>query len=237
MQEVRDKVRGFLRDEVAKGGQGYIIYPLIEKSEQTELENVEDAFRDLSAGAFHDLRLAMVHGRVKAAERDAILTRFRDRQIDILLATTVIEVGIDNPNATMLVIEHAERFGLAQLHQLRGRIGRGEKASTAIAIAHPPVSEVARQRLQYFAQHTDGFLIAEADLQLRGPGEIFGVRQSGLPELRIASLWHDRDLMELGGRLLEKLVGGPDDLDSEHRRLYTYLQRTAEKHDLHLGGG
>ncbi len=237
MEDVRDKVRGFLREEVAKGGQGYIIYPLIEKSEDSELENVEDAFAELSTGAFQDLRLAMVHGRVKPAERDAILTRFRKREIDILLATTVIEVGIDNPNATMLVIEHAERFGLAQLHQLRGRIGRGEKPSTAIAIAHPPVSEIARQRLQYFAQHTDGFLIAEADLQLRGPGEIFGVRQSGLPELRIASLWHDRDLMELGSRLLEKLVTGSDNLDREHRRLYTYLQRTAEKHDLHLGGG
>ena len=167
----------------------------------------------------------------------AILEKFRNGKIDLLLATTVIEVGIDNPNATILVIAHAERFGLAQLHQLRGRIGRGSKPSTAIAIAHPPVSEIARQRLAYFAQHSDGFLIAEADLQLRGPGEIFGVRQSGLPELRVANLWQDRDLMETGRALLEKLLAIPADLDTEHRKLYTFLQRAAQKREIHLGGG
>ena len=237
MQDVRDKVWRFIRDEVRRGGQGYIIYPLIEKSEQSELENVEDAYRELSAGPFGDLRLAVVHGRVKPAERDAILKQFRGGEIDILLATTVIEVGIDNPNATILVVEHAERFGLAQLHQLRGRIGRGGRPATAIAIAHPPVGEIARQRLEYFAQHTDGFLIAEADLQLRGPGEIFGVRQSGLPELRIADLWRDRDLMETGRGLLERMIANHDSLDSEHRSLYTYLRKFAEKREAHLGGG
>jgi len=237
MSDVRDKVLQFIRDEVAKGGQGYIIYPLIEKSEQSELENVEDAHRKLSAGPFGNLRLAVVHGRIKPRERDSILEKFRDGEIDILLATTVIEVGIDNPNATILVIEHAERFGLAQLHQLRGRIGRGGKPATAIAVAHPPVSDIARQRLEFFARHGDGFLVAEADLQLRGPGEVFGVRQSGLPELRIADLWRDRDLMETGRELLEEILTDPGSLDSEHRTLYNYLTRVAERREIHLGGG
>lgn len=237
MADVRDKVWQFIRDEAAKGGQAYVIYPLIEKSEQMELENVEDAFQGLSAGALKGLRLGMVHGRIKPKERDTLLERFRDGRMDVLLSTTVIEVGIDNPNATILVIEHAERFGLAQLHQLRGRIGRGGKPATAIAIAHAPVSAVARQRMEYFAQHTDGFLIAEADLQLRGPGEIFGVRQSGLPELRVANLWLDRDLMEAGRELVEQLLPPPGRLDSEHGRLYNYLERAAERRDLHLGGG
>jgi ATP-dependent DNA helicase RecG len=226
-----------MRDEVGNGGQGYLIYPLIEKSEQSELENVEDAYRTLSVGGLRGLRFAIVHGRVKAKERDAILEQFRDGQIDILMATTVIEVGIDNPNATVLAIEHAERFGLAQLHQLRGRIGRGGKPATAIAIAHPPVSEIARRRLEYFAEQSDGFQIAEADLQLRGPGEIFGVRQSGLPELQIANLWQDRQLMELGRGLLETILTSPDNLDSEHRKLYNYLTRKAERRELNLGGG
>ncbi len=234
--DVRDKVWQYLRDEVKKGGQAYLIYPLIEKSDQSELENVEDAYMALSGGALRGLRLAIVHGRVKPKERDAILEQFRLGQIDILLATTVIEVGIDNPNATVLAIEHAERFGLAQLHQLRGRIGRGGKPSTAIAIAHPPVSEIARRRLEYFAEHSDGFLIAEADLQLRGPGEIFGVRQSGLPELRIANLWQDRQLMEVGRELLEKILTDQDKLDTEYRKLYTYLSRRAERRELNLGG-
>ncbi len=237
MADARDKVWQFIREEAAKKGQTYIVYPLIEKSEQSEMENVEDAFQELSSGALKGLRLGIVHGRVKPKERDEILAEFRAGRIDVLLATTVIEVGLDNPNATMLVIEHAERFGLAQLHQLRGRIGRGSRSATAIAIAHAPVSPIARQRLEYFAQHSDGFLIAEADLQLRGPGEIFGVRQSGLPELRVANLWRDRDLMESGREVLEQLITRTDELDSPHQRLYTYLQRAAEKREIHLGGG
>jgi len=235
--DVRDKVWQYLRDEIKSGGQAYLIYPLIEKSDQSNLENVEDAYRELSAGPLSDLRLAIVHGRVKPKERDAILEQFRIGKIDILLATTVIEVGIDNPNATVLVIEHAERFGLAQLHQLRGRIGRGGKPATAIAIAHPPVSAIARQRLEYFAEQGDGFLIAEADLQLRGPGEIFGVRQSGLPELRIANLWQDRQLMEIGRTLLEPMLTNPENLDSDSHKLYNYLTRKARRRELNLGGG
>lgn len=237
MSDVRDKVWEYIADEVAKGGQGYIVYPLIEKSDQSDLESAEEAYKMLSAGPLHDLRLGLVHGRVKAADRDRILEDFRDHKLDVLIATTVIEVGIDNPDATLLVIEHAERFGLAQLHQLRGRVGRSSKPSTAVAIAHAPVSPVARQRLEYFAQHTDGFLIAEADLQLRGPGEIFGIRQSGLPELQIANLWEDRDLMEAGRLLIERLITGQGELDAGLQKLYTYLNRRAESRAVNLGGG
>ncbi|MCK4631833.1 MAG: DNA helicase RecG, partial [candidate division Zixibacteria bacterium] len=235
--DLRDKVNRFVVDEVRKGGQAYIIYPLIEKSEQIELENVEDAYKELSGGVFADCRVGMVHGRVKSAERDEILRQFREGELDILMATVVIEVGIDNPNATIMVIEHAERFGLAQLHQLRGRIGRGEKQSTLVAMAHRPISDIARQRLDYLVSTGDGFEIAEADLQLRGPGEIFGVRQSGVPELKAADLSRDRDLIESAHQLLEQLFASDNHLDSDRKRLYNYLDRMTSSRITNLGGG
>ena len=235
--DARPGIYQFICDEVARSGQVYIIYPLIEKSEQLDLENVEDAFEELSQGPLSGLHLALVHGRVKASERDEILSGFRNGEIDVLLATTVIEVGIDNPNATVMVIEHAERFGLAQLHQLRGRVGRGEKPSTVIAVAHTPVSDIARSRLDYFVENSDGFQIAEADLELRGPGEIFGLRQSGLPELRAASFWRDKDLLEASRSLLERLFTASSSLDMVHKRLYDYLAKAADHRELNLGGG
>ncbi len=236
-QDVRDKVYQFVRDDVAKGGQTYIVYPLIEKSEQIELENVEDAYKELSAGALKDCRLGVVHGKIKAKERDEVLAEFFAGKIDVLLATTVIEVGLDNPNATIMLIEHAERFGLAQLHQLRGRIGRGSKQATLVAIAHPPISEIGRRRLEYFASTTDGFKIAEADLELRGPGEMFGSRQSGLPEFRTARISQDRDLIEASRNLLQTLFEQHNNLDSSYQNLYTYLSRTASLRDVYTGGG
>jgi ATP-dependent DNA helicase RecG len=236
-RNAREKVYQFVKDEVDKGGQVYIIYPLIEKSEQLELENVEDAYRELSGGVFSDLRVAVVHGRIKAPERDRILTGFRQKEIDVLLATTVIEVGLDNPNATIMIIEHAERFGLAQLHQLRGRVGRGEQPATVIAIAHQPISEVGRERLKYFVAHDDGFKIAEADLRLRGPGEVFGSRQSGMPEFQVADLWKDQDLLEAARLLLERLFEDTSTLDGEYRELYTVLEEHVTRRTLELGGG
>lgn len=235
--DTREKVHEFVRGELDKGGQAYVIYPLIEKSEQSELLNVEDAFKELSAGPFRSYRCAMVHGRVKAKDRDEILRQFREQEVRILFATTVIEVGLDNPNATVLMIEHAERFGLAQLHQLRGRVGRGGKQATVVALAGQPISDLAKQRLDYFAGNSDGFAIAEADLDLRGPGEIFGVRQSGLPELRAAHLGRDRDLLEAARLLLERLFRDRDQLDNPHLALLTYLSKSASVRDLALGGG
>ncbi|MDF1543884.1 MAG: ATP-dependent DNA helicase RecG [bacterium] len=236
-QNTVDKIYKFVIEQVAGGGQVYIIYPLIEKSEQLDLENVEDAFERLSQAEFKNLRVGMVHGRTKTRERDKTLREFREGNLDVLMSTTVIEVGIDNPNATVMLIEHAERFGLAQLHQLRGRIGRGSKKSTLIAIAHEPISDIASKRLEYFVENSDGFKIAEADLELRGPGEVFGVRQSGLPTLRAARLSSDRDLLESSRELLARLFEKTENLDSERLELYNYLKRKSEKSAVMVGGG
>ncbi|MDH3891109.1 MAG: ATP-dependent DNA helicase RecG [candidate division Zixibacteria bacterium] len=235
--DAREKVHRFVIDEVQKGGQVYIIYPLIEKSEQIELENVEDAFAELTSGMFSDLKVGVVHGRVKPKERDKILRQFHDGDLQVLMATTVIEVGIDNPNATLMVIVHAERFGLAQLHQLRGRIGRSDKQATLVALAHPPLSEIARKRLQYFSSTADGFAIAEADMELRGPGEMFGLKQSGIPQLKAARLSMDRDLIDSARSLLGRLHDKPNSLDGAHRRLLAYLVQAAEVKPTELGGG
>ena len=232
-----EKIYQFVEDEINKNGQAYIIYPLIEKSEQLDLENVEDAFSELSKNRFKDYKVGMVHGRTKSKARDKILKDFRDGNLDILMSTTVIEVGLDNPNATVMIINHAERFGLAQLHQLRGRIGRGEKQSTLIAVSYPPVSDYASQRLQYFSDNLDGFKIAEADLEMRGPGEMFGLRQAGIPELKVVRISSDRDLMEKARSLLEKMFRLQDNLDEEYQIMYNYLTNKAEKNNPRLGGG
>jgi ATP-dependent DNA helicase RecG len=221
--DVKDKIYDFIIEDVKKSGQTYIVYPLIEKSEQLELENVEDAFKDLSKGKFKELKLGMVHGKVKNVERDKIIYKFFNQELDVLLATTVIEVGMDNPNATIMVIEHAERFGLAQLHQLRGRIGRGTKQATLIAIAYTPLSEISQKRLDYFVSTTDGFKIAEADLELRGPGELYGIRQSGVPIFKTVRISQDLDLLENSRSLLEMLFNPEINLDSEYKYLYKYL--------------
>ena len=143
---------------------------------------------------------------------------------------------MDNPNATVMVIEHAERFGLSQLHQLRGRIGRGERQATLIAVAHPPLSDLARQRLEYFVSTTDGFQIAEADLKLRGPGELFGLRQSGIPQFLVARLAQDIDLIEPARRLLERLFAQQGHLDAEHQALLNYVSARVEHDRLALKG-
>jgi len=236
-QDARDKVHQFVIDEVRKGGQGYIIYPLVEKSDQMDLENVEDAYKELSTGVFRNLRLGMVHGRIKPVERDETLRRFHEGELDVLLATTVIEVGIDNPRATLMVIEHAERFGLAQLHQLRGRIGRSDKQATLVALAHPPLSDMAQRRLQYFSSTNDGFAIAEADLELRGPGEMFGLRQSGLPELKAARLSADRDLIEAARKLLAELFEPAAELNRDQRGLLSFLKQSESARTTRMRGG
>lgn len=235
-EDVRDKVYEFVRQEVAQGGQAYFIYPVIEKSEQSALESLEEAYRQLSGGPLSGLSVGMVHGRIKAPERERVISGFRERRINVLMATSVVEVGMDNPNATVMVIEHAERFGLSQLHQLRGRIGRGERQATLIAVAHPPLSDLARQRLEYFVSTTDGFQIAEADLKLRGPGELFGLRQSGIPQFRVARLAQDIDLIEPARRLLERLFAQQGHLDAEHQALLNYVSARVEHDRLALKG-
>src|SRR6516225_6008183 len=186
----------FLRREVAGGHQGYIVYPVIEES-KLELKAAIDQYERLSKKVFPKLRLGLLHGRLSSEEKDAVMQRFHKNEVQILVTTTVVEVGVDVPNATVMVIEHAERFGLAQLHQLRGRIGRGAQKSYCILVAPFRMTDEARARLDTMVRTSNGFEIAETDLQLRGPGEFFGTRQSGELGFHIANPVRDKELLEL----------------------------------------
>ncbi len=191
----REGVYGRIRGEIAAGHQAYIVYPLVEESEKSALRAASTMVHELAAGPLAGLRLALVHGRMKAEEKDAVMRRFKAGEHDVLVSTTVIEVGIDVPNATAIVIEHAERFGLAQLHQLRGRVGRGRARGHCFLVVPDWTGEEAYQRLRTLEQSTDGFHIAEADLALRGPGDFLGTRQAGLPDFRVANLLRDTALL------------------------------------------
>ncbi len=185
----------YIDGEIGKGSQVFVIYPLVEKSEKMDLQAAEEGFRELSEEILPRRKIGLVHGRIKSDQRDTTIKKFHAGDLDVLVATTVIEVGIDIPNASILIIQHAERFGLSQLHQMRGRVGRGSRRGLAVAVAYQPISDIGRRRLEYFASTTDGFKIAEADLELRGPGEFFGIRQHGLPEFRIANPVTDQELL------------------------------------------
>src|SRR5690606_43849 len=189
----REKVYDFIRGEVARGRQAYIVYPLVEESEKLELRSATEEYRRLSEEVFPDLRLGLIHGQLTGDEKDATMRAFAAGEVDILVATTVIEVGIDVPNATVMVIEHAERFGLSQLHQLRGRVGRGAEASYCILMASG--DGMVANRLRVFANTTDGFEIARADLRLRGMGDFFGARQHGVPAFRFFDPEKDDSLL------------------------------------------
>ena len=195
-EERRGKVYDFVREEVNKGRQAYIVYPLIKKSSRIEVAAAEEMYQRLKEDIFPQFRVGLLHGRMEGGEKFKVMERFKQGKINILVSTVVIEVGIDIPNTSVIVIEHAERFGLSQLHQLRGRIGRSSYASYCILISNPK-TESARARLKTMASVQDGFEIAEADLTLRGPGELFGARQHGfLPQLKIANLSTDIKLLE-----------------------------------------
>jgi ATP-dependent DNA helicase RecG len=192
----RDEIYELIRDQLDAGRQAYIIYPLVEESEKIDLKSATEMADHLQADVFPAYRVALLHGRMKQDAKDRVMHAFTTGQIHILVSTTVVEVGVDVANASIMVVEHAERFGLSQLHQLRGRVGRGEWESHCILMYQAPWSDDARERLKAMASTSDGFAIAERDLELRGAGDFFGTRQSGEPKLRTGDMVRDRDIME-----------------------------------------
>ena len=205
-----DEVWKFVRKQVESGHQAYVVYPVIEENEETELKAALKMYKELSNKIFPDLKVGLLHGRLDADLKDQVMRLFQQGVLQILVATTVIEVGVDVANATVMVIEHAERFGLAQLHQLRGRIGRGAAKSYCVLMTGGKVSEDGERRLDAMARTNDGFQIAELDLELRGPGEFFGTRQAGIPNFQVANLIRDRQLLEAAKREAAAVLAGPN---------------------------
>ena len=200
----------FVRKQVSKGHQVYVVYPVIAENEESELKAAIKMYRELSNKVFPDLKVGLLHGRLDADLKDQVMRMFQKGELQILVATTVIEVGVDVANATVMVIEHAERFGLAQLHQLRGRIGRGAAKSYCVLMTGGKVTEDGQRRLDAMVRTNDGFQIAELDLELRGPGEFFGTRQAGLPSFRVANIIRDAQLLEAAKREAAAVLAGPN---------------------------
>ncbi len=219
----KDEIYSLIKSELSKGRQIYIVYPLVEESEKLDLKSAiegAEAFKKI----FSENKIGLVHGKMHHAERETVMGQFTSGDIDILVATTVIEVGIDVPNASLMLIVHAERFGLAQLHQLRGRIGRGSYESFCLLLAYPPFSEDARRRLKAMEVTNDGFKIAEEDLSIRGPGDFFGTRQSGIPDLKIANIIRDIGLLEIARKEAFALIDTEPELKS-----YPLLKKAVQK--------
>jgi ATP-dependent DNA helicase RecG len=230
--ERSDEVWKFVRKQVAEGRQAYVVYPVIEENETTELKAALKMYKEMTSRIFPDLRIGLLHGRLEAGLKETVMRMFQKGELHVLVSTTVIEVGVDVPNAAVMVVEHAERFGLAQLHQLRGRIGRGAAKSYCILMTGGKVSEDGERRLDAMVRTNDGFQLAELDLELRGPGEFFGTRQAGMPSFRVANLIRDRDLLELAKREAAAVLAGPNseisqaEIDAALRIMRTRWQKT-----------
>ena len=211
----KNAVYKLVEDELKTGGQAFIVYPLVDESEKIELLNATNMAVLLQKTIFPDRKVGLLHGRMKADEKEKVMSLFKRKMIDVLVCTTVIEVGIDIPNATIIVIEHSERFGLSQLHQLRGRVGRGAKPSKCALITSEKKTAIAKQRIKVMEKTVDGFQIAEEDMRLRGPGEIFGLKQSGIPEFRLGNLVRDGDIMSRAKKTAEEILPklSKDELD------------------------
>ncbi len=222
--DAMDRVLSFVRKEAGQGRQAYVICPLIEESDKLDVQNAIDLYVQLSQ-AFPDLRVGLLHGRMPAAEKDQAMSDFAANETQVLVATTVVEVGVDVPNATLIIIMDAERFGLSQLHQLRGRVGRGEHQSHCILVADPK-SETGRERMKVMTETTDGFEVARRDLELRGPGDFFGTKQSGLPEFRVADMVADYETLEQAREDAAELTERPDFWRNEaYARLWDLLRK------------
>ena len=198
----RGRVYNYIKKHLGEGRQAYIVCPLVEEGENTDLKSTSEYYDELRNGEFKDYKLGLLHGKMKPRDKDSVMQSFKNGEIQLLISTTVIEVGIDVPNAVIMVIENAERFGLSQLHQLRGRIGRGKYKSSCILISDSRSADT-QKRLKIIKSNNDGFKIADEDLRLRGPGDFLGNRQHGLPDLKIADLYTDFDVLRSSGKAAE----------------------------------
>jgi ATP-dependent DNA helicase RecG len=229
-EQSRLQVFGFIRQQIREGRQAYIVYPLIEESETLDLNHLMAGFESISR-AFPEYHLSMVHGKMKSSEKDFEMDRFVRGETKIMVATTVIEVGVNVPNASVMLIENAERFGLTQMHQLRGRVGRGDFQSYCILMTGTRLSREGKERIETLVQTTNGFEIAEKDLKMRGPGDLMGTRQSGLADLKLTNLSTDGDFLEQVKTWAEALAEeDPDLLNPENQNLRLHLSdRLKEK--------
>jgi ATP-dependent DNA helicase RecG len=234
----RDKdkaqVYGKIEHELQKGRQVYIVYPLIEESEELDLKDATNMREHLQKDIFPDYKVSLLHGRMKGEEKESVMNEFKSGEINVLVSTTVIEVGIDIPNATVMLIEHAERFGLAQLHQLRGRVGRGGHASHCFLLTYKIGSLDAYKRLKVMERTNDGFKIAEADLKIRGPGDFLGTRQSGLPDFRIANFVEDISILNTARTEAFDLIKEDPQLEKEEYQKLKEILKTRWKGRLEL---
>jgi ATP-dependent DNA helicase RecG len=226
----RSQAYDLIRREVAQGHQVYVVLPLVDESEKLDLKSAIEEYQHLQS-VFPDFKLGLLHGRMSSAEKDQAITQFRDNETQILVSTTVVEVGVDVPNASVMLIEHSDRFGLSQLHQLRGRVGRGAAQSFCL-LMNTSKTETARQRLNVLEKSQDGFFIAEMDMRFRGPGEVLGTKQSGLPDFALASLVEDQDVLELARQAAESVI----DKDPLLERWGLMKQEIAYRYQRLMGG-
>jgi len=211
-----------VREQLQQGHQAYVVYPVIEEAETVSMKAAQKMHAHLSEIEFPDFKVGLLHGKLRTEEKERVMDRFQSGAIHILVSTTVIEVGVDVPNASVMVIEHAERFGLAQLHQLRGRVGRSAAQSYCVLVTGS-FGESAQERIRTMVESNDGFHIAETDLRLRGPGEFFGTKQSGLPTLRIANIIRDRDILEIARSEAQSFINSPPN-EEDRKRALLYIR-------------
>lgn len=221
---MEERVNSFIKKQVEEGRQAYIVSPLVEESEEVDAKSVLELFEKYQTQVFSEYRVAYIHGKLKQKEKDQIMEDFKNGEIDILISTTVIEVGVNVPNASIMVIQNAERFGLAALHQLRGRVGRGEYQSYCILKCEGK-SENTRKRMKVMVETNDGFIISEKDLELRGSGDFFGTMQHGLPEFKIANLFEDIEMLKMVQSVAMKILADDPKLEQEKNKLLKNLIR------------
>ena len=222
---MENRVNNFIREQVKQGRQAYIVCPLVEENEEIDAKSVLQLFENYKNNVFSEFRVEYIHGKLKQKDKDDIMQKFKNGDIDILISTTVIEVGVNVPNASIMVIQNAERFGLATLHQLRGRVGRGEYKSYCI-LKYQGKSDNIRERMKVMQETNDGFVISEKDLELRGSGEFFGTKQHGIPEFKVANLFEDMGILKRVQNLSLKIIQNDPDLGKKENIL---LKKTIEK--------